>query len=181
MQYTHQSRWFYAASGLMVGAVLGMNLAGLWPQQRLHASATESVDNFTVATGMAGDGVEALFFLDKLTGDLKAAVINPRPGGRNATPKFTNFYEYNITQDFAVTGGGRGGNYIMITGEAQIPRGSAGFQLGNSVIYVVDVASGDAAAYALPFNTTQFASGKPFMGTFVPLDRVKLRTAFVRE
>lgn len=187
--FTKPAKWFgpgaplvsgQGALGLLVGLVVGMNLSGVWPQIRLHATATEAVENFSVATGTVTAGTEALFFLDYLTGDLKAAVINPRPGGRNASPKFTNFYEYNISKDFT-TGAGRAPKYLLITGAAEIPRGSAGFQLGNSVVYVVEANSGEAAAYAIPLNTSQFASGKPQLGTFVPLDKIKLRTTLVRE
>ncbi len=173
-------RWTWLAGGLVLGVVVGMNLAGLWPQQRLHAAATESVENFSVATGLLGQGVEGLFFLDYLTGDLKGAVINPKPGGRNMPPRFTNFYEYNIAKDFE-TGGTRAPKYLLIPGLAEIPRGSAGFQLGSSIIYVVEANSGEAAAYAVPFNTSMFAAGKPELAPFVPLDKVKFRTALVRE
>ena len=44
------------------------------------------IDKFAIATGLVDNTVEALYFLDFLTGDMRAAVINPKNG------KFTAFF-----------------------------------------------------------------------------------------
>ena len=38
----------------------------------LHATATHGLDKFAIATGLVDDSVEALYFLDFLTGDMRA-------------------------------------------------------------------------------------------------------------
>ncbi len=179
---------FVLAVGLLIGGIASWNLsdyrqgnellvddqAEVWSSIKLNASATENHDNFSIATGMVDAGVEALYFLDYLTGDLKAAVINRQTG------KFTAFFQYNIAQDF---GGGGGGSpkYLMITGLVDMPRGRAGFQLSQSVVYIADATSGTVAAYIMPWNSSMMAANKPQTGTFQRLDIKQFRTTVVRD
>ena len=60
----------------------------------MHASATHGIDKFAIATGLVDNSVEALYFLDFLTGDMRAAVINPKNG------KFTAFFTRNIAAEY---------------------------------------------------------------------------------
>ena len=53
----------------------GLVLSGLWPQTPLHATATDRSDTFAIATGAVDDDTEAVYFLDFLTGDLRAVVL----------------------------------------------------------------------------------------------------------
>ena len=69
--------------GTGLGLVIGLNLEGLWPSVPLHATATHGIDKFAIATGLVDNSVEALYFLDFLTGDMRAAVINPKTGKFN--------------------------------------------------------------------------------------------------
>ena len=85
-------------AGIVIGLVVGLNMAGLWPNIPLHATATHGLDKFAIATGLVDDSVEALYFLDFLTGDMRAAVINPKTG------KFNSFYTRNIATDFGGAG-----------------------------------------------------------------------------
>ncbi len=169
--------------GIILGGLVSWNLrdywqdndqAEFWSNVKLNASATENHDNFSIATGMVDAGVEALYFLDYLTGELKAAVINRQTG------KFTAFFQYNITQDFSGAGGGSP-KYLMITGLVDMPRGRAGFQLSQSVVYIADATSGTVAAYIMPWNSSMMASGKPQAGTFQRLDMKQFRTTVVRD
>ena len=52
----------------------------------------------------------------------------------------------------------------MSTGLSDLNRGGRGAQLlpSRSVLYVADVTSGMAGAYAIPFNSTQHVSGRYF-------------------
>jgi hypothetical protein len=158
-----KSRSAYLGIGLVVGLIIGLNLEGLWPSVPLHAAATHGIDKFAIATGLVDNSVEALYFLDFLTGDMRAAVINPKTG------KFTSFYSRNIAADFK--GAGRTSGYLMVTGSVNMPRGTANFQFANSIV----------AAYTIPWNSTSHAAGKIQYGEFQPLDVQQFRTAFVRD
>lgn len=114
-----------------------------------------------------------IYFLDFLTGDMRAAVINPKTG------KFTSFFTRNIAADFG--GAGRSSGYLLVTGSVNMPRGANNFQYANSIVYVAEAATGQVAAYTIPWNSTQHASGKSQFGEFQPLDVRQFRTAFVRD
>jgi len=172
------NRWIqHGPTALSVGAVLGfvfgLNVAGLWPSVPLHATATQGLDKFAIATGLVDESVEALYFLDFLTGDLRAAVINPKTG------KFNAFFSRNIVNDFGVTG--QGARYLIVTGLADMPRGRANFQFAKSIVYIAEANSAKVAAYTIPWNSAFHAAGKPQVGEFQPLDVAEFRTAFVRD
>ena len=168
-----RTRSGFLGIGLVVGLVVGLNVQGIWPSMPLHAAATHGIDKFAIATGLVDGTVEALYFLDFLTGDMRAAVINPKNG------RFTSFYSRNIAADFG--GAGRSSGYLMVTGAANMPRGTANFQYANSIVYVAEAATGQVAAYTIPWNSTQHAAGKVQYGEFKPLDVQQFRTAFVRD
>jgi hypothetical protein len=138
-----KSRPALIGAGIVMGLIIGLNIEGLWPSVPLHAAATHGMDKFAIATGLVDDHVEALYFLDYLTGDMRAAVLNPKTG------KFTSFFTRNIAADF---GTGRTTGYLMITGFANMPRGSGNFQFARSIVYVADVTTGKVAAYTIPWN-----------------------------
>lgn len=165
----------YLGIGAVVGLVIGLNVRGIWPNIPLHATATHGFDNFAIATGLIDNEIEALYFLDFLTGDLKAAVLNQRTGD------FGAMFHYNVAKDFAGVAGAKNPRYLMVTGEANIPRGKAGYQLGMSAIYIAEANSAQLVAYLLPWNSSLHAAGKPQQGQFVPVGRLQLRTAFVRD
>jgi len=173
MNTLFRSRFAYLGFGLVLGLIIGLNIEGLWPNMPLHAAATHGIDKFAIATGLVDNTVEALYFLDFLTGDMRAAVINPKNG------KFTSFYTRNIASDFG--GAGRSSGYLMVTGSANMPRGTQNFQYANSIVYVAEASTGKVAAYTIPWNSTLHAAGKPQFGEFKPLDVQQFRTAFVRD
>ena len=69
----------------------------------------------------------------------------------------------------------------MVTGSANMPRGTNNFQFANSIVYVAEASTGQVAAYTIPWNSTFHASGKQQFGEFQPLDVQQFRTAFVRD
>jgi len=168
-----RTRFAYVGLGTVLGLVIGLNLEGLWPSVPLHASATHGIDKFAIATGQVDAGVEALYFLDFLTGDMRAAVINPKTG------KFNAFYTRNIASDFG--GAGRNSGYLMVTGSVNMPRGSNSYQYAESIVYVAEAGTGQVAAYTIPWNSSMQSAGKTQYGEFQPLDVQQFRTAFVRE
>ncbi len=168
-----RSRPAWLAAGATFGLIVGLNVSGVWPSIPLHATATHGLDKFAIATGLVDDTVEAIYFLDFLTGDLRAAVINPKSG------KFNALYTRNIATDFGAAGAGA--RYLLVTGYADMPRGRANFQYAKSIVYVADASTGQVAAYTIPWNSAYMAAGKPQQGEFVPLDVAQFRTAFVRD
>ena len=168
-----QNRVTWAAAGTLLGLVVGLNIAGVWPNVPLHASATQGLDKFAIATGLVDDSVEALYFLDFLTGDLLAAVVDPKTG------KFTAYFKRNIANDFGAIG--KNARYLVVTGLANMPRGRANYQFANSIVYVAEASTGQIAAYTIPWNSTIHAAGKRQYGEFQPLDVAQFRTAFVRD
>lgn len=168
-----QSRPACLGWGIVLGLIVGLNVQGIWPSVPLHASATHGLDKFAIATGLVDSGVEALYFLDYLTGDLRAAVINPKTG------KFNSFFSRNIAADFG--GAGRNSGYLLVTGTADMPRGTSKFQYARSIVYVAEASTGQVAAYTIPWNSTAHAAGNAQYGEFQPLDVRAFRTAFVRD
>lgn len=175
MRQLKQSRTAFLVFGLVAGLVAGLNLQGNWPSVELHATATHGQDNFAIATGYVDSDVEAIYFLDFLTGDMKAAVVALRPGARQG--KFNAFFTRNILNDFGGLKNNKNPKYLMVTGEANIPRGSAGFQYARSVVYVAEATTGIVSAYTIPWNTTAHASLKPIQAEFIPLDQAPFRAA----
>ncbi|MBI2826906.1 MAG: hypothetical protein HYX69_19700 [Planctomycetia bacterium] len=158
---------------LAAGVLIGIVAAGFWPHAQLHAVATDHTDNFTIATGPVDDELEAIFFLDFLTGTLKAAVIS------TSTGKFTALFETSVLNDLGITQG-QNPRYLMITGVAGLRRSGAGLQPGTSVVYVAEVGSGKVAAYAIPWNRGQATAVQPFKGALYRLDVLQFRNTPVR-
>ncbi len=167
------NRVAWLVGGVFLGLVLGLNIQGLWPNVPLHATATHGLEKFAIATGLVDESVEALYFLDYLTADMRAAVINPKTG------KFNSFFTRNIATDFG--GAGRTTGYLMVTGLSDMPRGTANFQYAKSIVYVAEATTGQVAAYTIPWNSSFQAAGRPQFGEFQPLDVRQFRTAFVRD
>lgn len=165
------------AVALAAGATAGWLAkpsTSLIPPTHVSASATAGAENFAVATGLVDEGVEAFYFLDFLTGKLKATVINTRKG------EFGAYFEYDITQDFG--GAGRRPKYLMVTGLVNIPRGRGNSQISRTAIYITEATTGQMAAYVMPWNSSLQAAGKGQQGTFIRVGTVPLRSdTFVRD
>ena len=169
---------------LATGLVAGIAIGAVWRTGAPSASAgfafpvqaatAQGFDNFAVATGPVDDGIEAFYFLDFLTGDLRATALNTRKG------EFGAFFEYNVAQDFD-TAAAKNPKYLMVTGTANIPRGRGSSQIAKSVVYVTEATTGQMAAYVMPWNSSMQAAGKPQNGTFLKIANVQLRSTFVRD
>lgn len=146
---------------LGIGLVGGLILCGFWPQTPLHAVATDRTENFAAATGFVDDGVEAVYFLDFLTGDLNALVLGRQGRG------FVAMYGRNVIADLAVDQA-KNPKYLMVTGAADMRRTVGRVQLSPSVVYVAEVTTGNVAAYAIPWERAVYSAGgvigtKPLM------------------
>lgn len=158
---------------LAAGLVIGVAAAGFLPHAPLHAVATDSVDNFAIATGALDEELEAIFFLDFLTGSLKCAVLS------TSTGRFNSAFETSVLEDLGVKPN-QNPKFMMVTGNAGLRRTGGQMQPGNSVVYVAETSSGRVAAYAVPW-TRGLANGVvPFKGSLYRLDVLQFRTAAVR-
>ena len=160
---------------LAIGLVVGLLIGSLCPHTPLHATATDRFENFAIATGEVDDGVEAIYFLDFLTGELRAAVLS-----KQRQPQFNAFYTRNIAADLGVVPGSNP-RYLMVTGMAEIRRGASRVSPSNAVIYVAEITSGQVAAYGIPWNADRHASGQRFDGEILPVAITRFRTAAVRD
>ena len=157
---------------LAIGVLVGSLGSGLMPHAPLYASASYGTENFIIATGDVDDGIEGIYILDLLTGDLKGMVLNTN------TRVFTSFYQWNIMKDFEAT---KNPKFLMVTGVADMRRGAAKFRMGRSVVYIADVNSGTVAAYGVPWDSTRAAQGAPIQAQFIPLDKKQVRTVVVLQ
>jgi hypothetical protein len=156
---------------LVIGLLLGSLItSGLWPHTPLHAVATDRLDTFAIATGPVDEDVEAVYFLDFLTGDLKALVVS-KIGG-----KFRAFFTYNVLADLGVDLR-KNPRFLMVTGLANLrARGGTNVQPSRSIVYVAEVTSGKVAAYAVPWSSSLHAAGQSTPPqSFIPLDVTRFR------
>lgn len=143
---------------LAVGLAGGLVLAFFWPNTPLHAVATDKVESFSIATGSVDEFSEAVYFLDHLTGDLNAAVIGRAP--RGGSYMLTGIYSTNVMKDLNIDAG-KSPRFLMVTGNSDLARGGRGALMpSRAVLYVAEVATGRAAAYAIPYNLTAHNQGQ---------------------
>jgi len=160
------------AAWLGIGIVIGLVIGVVLPHAPLHATATDRQDTFAIATGVVDDGIEAVYMLDFLTGDLRAAVLNPN------TRTFSSTFHRPLGPDLKVEQG-KNPRYLMVSGAVDL-RGAGGGQFGNSALYVAELSSGNMGVYTLPWS--QGVLNRPVnpMQTIILLQTVQFRTAAVR-
>ena len=111
-----------------------------------------------MATGTVSDESEGLFVLDHNSGLLQCSVIYPRSG------QFLGRFTTNVAETLGT--GAKGGQYIMVTGQANFPRAS-NRPAAPTVLYVMDSASGNYACYGVPFDQTAVPRNQPQQGLLV--------------
>ena len=165
---------------LAVGLVLGSVIGGFWPHTPLHAIATDRSENIIVATGLVDDNIEAIFFLESLTGTLRAAVPSIREAG-----SYQAMWEANpsgdlvgvirrVNQNAARAGGGKGvapgpaiqmpqaPRFLMVTGLLDLRQGSLPrMRPGRSVVHVVEANTGIVLTYSLQWSPQMHSAGQP--------------------
>jgi hypothetical protein len=122
---------------------------------KLHAMATNSGDTFSMCTGAIADGMEGVFFLDYLTGDLQCMVPNARTG------RVGGAYKYNVMADLNVEAGAeKKPQFLMV---------------------VADATTGNWVAYSLPWSRQLAATGAPQGGTLLKIGAGKARELALRN
>lgn len=162
--------------GLAIGVVAGILIerptspyAGLPFEIPVHAAAAYSQDNYLIATGPVDAGLEGLFFLDALTGELKCAILNER------THEFMALYNRKVLPDFGKDV--KNPRFMMVTGQANVNETSGGgsSRFADSVIYVVEVTSGQVGCYAFQIPANLKSSSQKFSGEMLGLARIQIR------
>lgn len=125
----------------------------------LAASTADSSDSMAIATGPVSDDVEGVFFIDFNTGDLQCLVYYPR------NQAFGARYYTNVRAQLGTSG--KNSKYLIATGYVGGRSVSGGGRPGNSLVYVTDVNTGLFAAYAVPWDNTALAGGRPQAGPLV--------------
>jgi hypothetical protein len=184
MGYLRKHGW---AAGLAIGLLLGLMIGGLWPDTPLHAVATDRGESYSICTGFVDDGVEAIYFLDFLTGTLSAAVLSNRP----QSPGFQARYQGNVTNDLAAVIQARNAglmqmnaerrkqglpalpelqvpqspSYLMVSGVIDMRGGVAANQEPpRAALYVAETTTGIVLAYLIPWNSNAHLANRPVHG-----------------
>lgn len=121
------------------------------PLVQASASAT-AAEKYSVATGQVSEESEGFFVLDHNSGLLQCTVIYPRSG------QFLGSFSVNVGEALGTSG--KGGNYLMVTGQASFPKAS-NRPASPTVVYVLDTASGNYACYGIPFDRGMLAANRP--------------------
>lgn len=122
------------------------------PETLLQAVATNSADTIAVATGEISEGVEGVFLLDFLTGELRCWVVNPR------TYALGGMFRHNVMADLGAEQG-KATKYLIVTGKANFRQTGGNVQRTDSIVYVVNATTGAFAAYSMPWNRNAAAFG----------------------
>jgi hypothetical protein len=155
------------------GMIMGLIVGGLLPDSPLHAVATDRSENYAIATGTVEQGIEALYTLDFLTGELSAFILNP------GTRTFGNAYRRNVLEDLKVEQG-KSPKFMIVTGAAFLRTGGQ-IQMAQAVVYVAEMNSGYLAAYVLPYNPAAIVRpGMPNAQSLLLLNVIPIRTVSVR-
>lgn len=134
------------------------------------AMTAHGTDKKTIATVPLDEGMEAVFTLDHITGDLTGYVLDRFNG------KFFIQYRYNLAKDFPRSQG----KYLMAAGSADFRQITGNERFADGVVYIAEEASGQVVAYGIPWNSQLRASAaSPRRATLIPLDSAKTRFAKV--
>jgi len=169
------------ALAIALGLVVGLVLGGLWPRAPLHATATDRVENFAMATGFVDPDTEAVFYLDYLTGILTGATVSRRGPGLG----FQAVYTANVHRDltgFIQSAGGQppqSPNYLLVTGSTKLPN-TRNMTFGNTIIYVAETNSGVVIAYAVPWSQAAYSANTRINLELIPWAADKFGGAVLR-
>ncbi len=168
--------------GAVLGVLAGLALGSFWPNRPISAVTTDRIDTYAMATGFVDEGVEAVYYLDYLTGTLRAAVLS------NQTRDFQARFEANVARDLEAVIALQNANlqavnaqrtkaglaplpqlqmpqnprYLIVTGNVDIRRGSsARLQPGAAAVYVAETNTGIVLAYVVPWDRSAHAANQP--------------------
>ncbi len=157
-----------AAAGYFAGLASGLrndSLAGLSTQLQfpttIDAIGAVTSEKYSIATGVISEEAEGFFVLDHNSGLIQCSVFYPRVG------KFLGTFTGNASE--LVGAGSKGGGYMMVTGNADMTRGGRGAHIAPTLVYVLNTATGNFAAFAVPFNRQLASTGQPQTAPLIPM------------
>lgn len=154
---------------LIVGVIAGLGIAKFWPHEPLQAATSDRSAKFGMLTNSTGfAGLEGVFVLDYLTGQMTGAVIDQKSG------KFLISYSRNVAKDFGVDPKSTP-QYAFVGGRASIA-GGRGVSPATGVIYVGELTSGMVIAYGMDYRILR----KPVAKLFFKLDAFRFREAALK-
>lgn len=127
----------------------------------IDAVGSVSSEKYSIATGVISEEAEGFFVLDHNSGIVQCSVFYPRVG------KFMASYTGNAGE--LVGAGGKGGSYLMVTGQADMTRGGRPGTLAPTLLYVLNTASGNYGVFSIPFDRQALAQGRPQQGLMIPM------------
>lgn len=129
--------------------------------ETIDAVGAVSGEKFSIATGVVSEESEGFFVLDHNSGVVQCNVFYPRVG------KFMATFTGNAGE--LVGAGGKGGSYLMVTGQADMSRGARPGVLAPTLLYVLDTSSGNYGVFSIPFDRQALAQGRPQQGLMIPM------------
>ncbi len=127
----------------------------------IDATGAVTSEKYSIATGIVSEEAEGFFVLDHNSGLIQCSVFYPRVG------KFLGTFTGNAGE--LVGAGGKGGGYMMVTGNADMTRGGRGAHVAPTLVYVLNTATGNFAAFAVPFNRQAAVTGQPQQAPLIPM------------
>ena len=126
------------------------------------ASASSSGKTVSLATGLFNQNDEAVYILDHLNGNLQCWLVNSR------TNELGGVYRTNV---LAALGGGKEGvdaDLVMTTGQFEFNNRGAALP-AQSICYIADGNTGQAAAFGFTFNKANIQRGNVEEGELTTL------------
>lgn len=127
----------------------------------IDAVGAVTSEKFSIATGGVSEEAEGFFVLDHNSGVVQCNVFYPRVG------KFMATFTGNAGE--LVGAGGKGGGYLMVTGQADMTRGARSGVLAPTLLYVLNTSSGNYGVFSIPFDRQALAQGRPQQGLMIPM------------
>lgn len=187
--FQKRSRWAFVGGlslglavgvGMLIGSLAASRNAGsssLPAELRLNAMGTHGADTFAICTGPIAEGMEGVFLLDFLTGELQCMVPNARTGALGG------LYKHNVYADLKVEAGtNKKPQFLMVTGTAQFRSGAVSTtRPAGCILYVADAQSGNWVAYSLPWDSSIASGGGAQGGKFIPIGAGRARELAIRD
>jgi hypothetical protein len=150
------------ALGLLHGSGALERARVRWLETRLHAAAAQNSGALAVATGYIEQGVEGIFVLDFISGDLTCGVLNPRTG------QMAGLFKRNVAADLGVVQG-KQPKYLMTTGFFDAKGTVSNTRPALSLVYIADTTTGNYIGYMLPWNSQALNANRVQIQSFIPI------------
>ena len=128
----------------------------------LYATATDTGETLSIATGLIDGEMEGTFFLDFITGTLSCVVMNSRTADRVA-----GLFRTNVLKELGIAQAKKP-SYLMTTAMANFvgqKRGVA--DLARCIVYVCDENTGNFVGYTLYWDNAKAAKGELQLGELI--------------